>query len=354
MAKSGHKVGMTGKPTNWYSRLHLSFLLGGILLLAVVAAGCGDNRKTSATKKDASGTNVATASASTATTTTPGTEKITAPPVYSDPVRQKEFADLFEKAQKSFAAPIPGMLIRVEKKDGTVIIGELIRFTRSGLVINTSEFPVTVEQADITPDSQAAIFPGAFAEQMAKSQIEKTQSGFAGSSGMSMVPPSQSEAGESRQVIAERAVPRAGPGRHYATVDENVIYRGTEIRVLDEVKGWICIKENGESALPLGWIPKHSSAIPLKDANKERVAQEIESMQQSGFLVSIDPMMNEALVDSYEWRISDSATVEGKGRVLARHCGLQKNIRVYFVVIKDAQSGRKLAQYSESRGFKVF
>jgi small nuclear ribonucleoprotein (snRNP)-like protein len=352
MAKSGNKVGMKRKANVWLNRLHFSFPLVGGLLLAILASGCGDNRKTSATKKDAPGTNVATATS--ASTTTPGTEKITPPPVYSDPVRQREFADLFETAQKSFSAPIPGMLIRVEKKDGTVIIGELIRFTRSGLVVNTSEFPVTVEQADITPESQAALFVGAFAEQMAKSQIENTQSGIAGSSGMGMVPPSRSEVGEIRQLTAERTVPRAGPGRHYGTLDDNVIYRGTEARVLDEVKGWICIKEDSESALPLGWIPKHSSAIPLRDANKERVAEEIESMRQSGFLVSIDPVMNEALVDSFEWRISDSATIEGKCRVLARHCGLQKNVRVYFVVIKDAQSGRKLAEYSESRGFKVF
>jgi hypothetical protein len=40
--------------------------------------------------------------------------------------------------------------------------------------------------------------------------------------------------------------------------------------------------------------------------------------------------------------------------LMAYYCGQQKNSRLYWVSIRDALTGKRLAEYSESKGFKEF
>lgn len=335
-------------------KITLMCFVGGLMIAGLLlATGCGGGEaKKSETASPDAATASTTSGAKPADRSAPPTlESIKAPQAFSDVSRQREFEALFEKAKSSFSPPRPGNLIRVEPLTGGMIVGELVRFTATGLIISTPEFPVTFDQKDLKPDNQAELFAGAFAEKMAKLQMETSIA--MDESTRSMMPPSSLIVRETRHLTAERMAPRAGPGRHYAFLEENVIFRGDTLRVLDEINDWICVSENRETAPVLGWIPKHSSSVPFGTVDVAWLEREVEAMRNSGFLKSVDPAMNEAVVDSYLWRISDNATIEGIGRLLARYCGHQKNLRVFFVVIKGDE-GNRLAEYSESRGFKVF
>ncbi len=277
-------------------------------------------------------------------------EEIKAPQIYSSPTEQKQFEELFEDAKESFNPPTPGTLVRAEPVNGEAIVGELIRYVPEGVVISTPD-PVTVKKEELKEDNKAEFFVDAFAAKMAKVQMDV---GTTSPEGKSMYPPAKRGVLEVRKLTAERMIPRAGPGRNYATFDENVVFRGANLRLLDEIKEWVCVSEDKDSAPVLGWIPKFSSSIPFNETSKERVSREVDGLKESGFLISVDPSFHEAVVDSYLWRISDSASVEGIGRLLARYCGQQRNLRVYFVVIKDGQTDRKIAEFSESRGLKLF
>ena len=331
----------------------MSFFAGSLIIVVVlITTGCGGG-ETQKSEPAPAPTPATTQAAP--KSVPPPVESIKAPQAYSDPARQKQFEALFEKAKSVFSPPRPGILIRVEPVTGDVVVGELIRFTASGLVVATPESPLTFDQAQLKEENQAELFVDAFAEKMAKVQMDAPPiDGVATGDGINILPPTQTMVRDSRQLTAERMIPRAGPGRHYVPIENNMIYRGTALRVLDEIRDWICVSEDRATAPILGWIPKHSSSVPFGSGDQSRVNQEVEAMRESGFLVRVSPEMNEAVVDSYLWRISDSATVEGMGRLLARYCGQQKNMRVFFVVIKDGSTGQKLAEYSETRGFKVF
>lgn len=323
------------------------------LLSALLSAGCGggDKKDDGAAAKDGANAPVAIKDSP------PAFADIKPPQAFSEAARQREFETLFEKAKGVFEAPVPGMLVRAIKTNGEVVVGELIRYTANGLVISTADSQVTINQKDLTPENQAELFLSAFAEQMARGQMESPVASSPGAQefkDVSMRPPSSLTVSEVRFINADRMMPRAGPGRHFAGLPENILFRGVSVGVLDSVNDWICVKENNETSPVLGWIPRHASGIPFSETDRDRVSSEVDTLKTSGFVVSVDPSMNEAVVDSYLWRISDSVSIEGVSRLLARYCGMQKNLRVFFVVVVDGTSGHKLAEFSESRGLKVY
>lgn len=336
------------------NKIQMAWISALVSVVLLNTTGCGGGKQETTETTTAVETNVQVEAASAAPEKNPA-DLIEAPDAFTDSTKQAEFEEVFDAAKYAFSPPQPGSLIRVKKTDGTVVVGELIRFRKDTIVVNGPEAPITISQSEITPESQAELFHSAFAEQIAKEQLEGTASDLIISEGEpAMIPPDNMNALEIRTMMGERFVPRAGPGRHFTEIPDHVLFRGVFLRVLEEKDQWICVKEDKDEAPVLGWIPKHASSVPMNESTRERIAGEVEAMKSDGFLVDINPQMNEARVDSFLWRTTDSITAEGKCRVLARYCGQQKNIRVYFVVVKDADSGKKVAEYSESRGFKVF
>lgn len=279
--------------------------------------------------------------------------KVEAPKKYAEASKQQEFEKKFEAAAQIFNAPAPGMLVRAEPASGEPVVGELIRYTKDGLVIASGEEAITFKKDELKETNQTEFFVEAFAESLAALQID-TGFGDDDTGGKTIYPPKGNQTLETRFMSVERLVPRAGPGRQYGSIEENAVFRGSALRVRDEISGWICIQQDQDGSPVLGWVPKHATGMPFTMRNDDMITRDVDKLMEDGFVLNVNPSMNEALVDSYLWRTSDSASVEGISRLLARYIAVQKNSRVFFVVIKENFDNRKVAEFSESRGLKVF
>ena len=78
------------------------------------------------------------------------------------------------------------------------------------------------------------------------------------------------------------------------------------------------------------------------------------SKLQSQGLLSVEPNLNKVLIDPGLWRSMKYSVKENVAATLAIYCGNKKGTQLYWVNIYDQYSGKKLAKYSRSWGFKVY
>jgi len=72
-----------------------------------------------------------------------------------------------------------------------------------------------------------------------------------------------------------------------------------------------------------------------------------------GYL-QINPELNRAEIDLSLWNNLTYTVKENTSSALATYCGTKKSSGLYWVNIYDLYSGKKLAKYSQSWGFKVY
>lgn len=101
------------------------------------------------------------------------------------------------------------------------------------------------------------------------------------------------------------------------------------------------------------------SPSPEKSANTRpsdgfKLEDDIKVCIETGLLVKINPQLNEAYVNPVIWHRLDYGLKEKTARSMAFYCGLKKGTNLNWVEIKDSYSGKKLAKYSQSWGFKVY
>jgi len=282
-----------------------------------------------------------------------GFRRAAAPVLFSDSSRQKRFEELYFEAPTFFNPPNPGTLVRIFKNSGGRVEGEFTRYTLDGIAISTPDGPVIINRKNMTEDTQVTIYEDTFSKFIAEKMVtfEMAKNIPAGLDDIYF--DSELAGGlEKRRITAEYMPARLGPARYFTT-NGLTHYRGEIIVVIHETNDWICVKKSADAATHAGWIPKFSSFMTNPE-KKDLVAIEVDKLFKSGFLIDIDPKKNVAMVDLYEWRIADTAAVEGKSRLLAIYCGQQKNSRLFWVDIKDALTGKKLAEFSVSKGFKEF
>jgi len=94
-------------------------------------------------------------------------------------------------------------------------------------------------------------------------------------------------------------------------------------------------------------VRKSASTMPAQDEN-------IKILMDNGLLERINPQMNEAFINPAIWLRLDYQTKENVSRTMAFYCGQKKGTDLNWVDIKDYQSGKKLAKYSEVLGFKIY
>ena len=276
------------------------------------------------------------------------------PEVFTDQHKQRQFEQLYTSYQSVFSPPVSGSPIRVYKKSGARVEGDLLRFTATGLVLSTPDGLINVAKEEMSDDTRGQLFAEDFSRSLAEIAVQKGVEGEPPSqlSDLFLRPQSMNVI-ESRRFTADRLNARYGPSRRYVDVPGAEIYRGQIVHVVAETNAWICVKGDEYTDSVLGWIPKFST-FTLRPDDKATIAREVRTLMDTGFIINVDPMKNEALVDSYEWRITDDAAIEGQSRLLAFYCGHQRNSRLFWVDIRDALSNRRIAEYSESKGFKVF
>lgn len=322
----------------------------GLGLLVASTFGCGrEQDKTASIPSPIAETTVVTVE----TNIIDGIVVAKPPVVFTDTTKQTRFEKLYQDMNDHFAPPVPGTLIRIQKTNGGRIEGQFQRYTIDGIAISTPDGPVIIDRKTMTDMTQETIFSDTFRRNFAeKLVINEAEAGRTSSLDDLYFNAVKATVIENRRITAEYMPGRLGPGRYFAT-NGVVHFRGETVHVVHETNGWICVKKNSRAEHNAGWIPKFSSFMTNYD-NKDVVAREVEKLIESGFLIDIDPKKNEALVDLYEWRIADSSVIEGKSRMLAIYCGQQKNSKLFWVDIKDALSGRKLAEFSVSKGFKTY
>ncbi len=79
----------------------------------------------------------------------------------------------------------------------------------------------------------------------------------------------------------------------------------------------------------------------------------IEEQIEMGYL-EIDSSLNKAYISRIIWNGIDAKTKENFAYALAIYVGNEKGTHLYWVDIIDKQSGKKLAKYSRSFGFKIY
>ena len=83
------------------------------------------------------------------------------------------------------------------------------------------------------------------------------------------------------------------------------------------------------------------------------VEKNVQELMKVGLVKKVNPALNEVFVDRGLW---NSTTYDQKklfGFTLAHYCGHKKGTDLYGVDIRDNNSGKKLAKWSEAWGFKV-
>lgn len=99
---------------------------------------------------------------------------------------------------------------------------------------------------------------------------------------------------------------------------------------------------------------KKPGKVAIERKTIARLDEKIKVLMDNDLLVKINPQMNEAFIDSAIWIRLNHQTKENVSRTMAFYCGQEKGTGLNWVDIKDYRSGRRLAKYSESLGFKIY
>jgi len=105
----------------------------------------------------------------------------------------------------------------------------------------------------------------------------------------------------------------------------------------------------------------HTPAPPpatQKAALSQTQIQEIEKIiadgLKMGVFTKINPQFNEAFVEPSLWNPQLYDTKASAARTLALYCQAKKGTNTCWVEIKDCYSGKVIAKYSETFGFKTY
>ncbi len=108
------------------------------------------------------------------------------------------------------------------------------------------------------------------------------------------------------------------------------------------------LSEGSGTAVSAQPQPKAQITITAEDEKM------MKDMIASNLVEKIDVQMNEGWVDPIVWAGMKYEDKKHLGWFLANYCGKKKGNNLNYVEIKDSYSGKTLAKYSESWGFKVY
>ena len=96
-----------------------------------------------------------------------------------------------------------------------------------------------------------------------------------------------------------------------------------------------------------------SSLANNVETPKQDYTAYIVKYMQTGLLVRVNPQLNEAYVNPLMWSQLDVDKKEVVAQQLAFYCGSKKGTNLNWVEVKHSKTGKVLAKYSQSWGFKV-
>ncbi|MCL4848717.1 MAG: hypothetical protein KJ066_19385 [Acidobacteria bacterium] len=98
--------------------------------------------------------------------------------------------------------------------------------------------------------------------------------------------------------------------------------------------------------------PDPGDRDPYSAEQRQAVEIAIDLFVSQGFVKRLEPERSRAYVDLWQWSLIDVEQKAWRGSMLARYMRL-KGASVEWVDIHDYQSGKRLAQWTETRGLRV-
>lgn len=148
---------------------------------------------------------------------------------------------------------------------------------------------------------------------------------------------------------------RTGPGTNYSKDETGKTMSGEKFYILEEKNGWIKFRVTPTDIGWTGWVLKSLVEKKQKKQTKtftKKRSDELQLLYDSGLLKKFDIDYNEAWVNPYLWISLDYDTKVGIGITLARIC--DKAGSTGRITFYNNNSGKKLAKYSQSYGYKSY
>ena len=148
---------------------------------------------------------------------------------------------------------------------------------------------------------------------------------------------------------------RTGPGTNYSKDETGQTMKGEKFYVLEEKNGWIRFRVTPTDVGWSGWVLKR--LVEEKQQKKtstytKKRNNDLQVLYDSGLLKKFNIDYNEAWVNSSIWNALDYDTKVGIGIKLAKICDQAGSTgRITFY---DNRTGKKLARYSQSWGYKSY
>jgi hypothetical protein len=101
-------------------------------------------------------------------------------------------------------------------------------------------------------------------------------------------------------------------------------------------------------------VSRSEAGGPLTQGQKDNLVTVMQGLQEGGLVKRMDLKLNTAYVEDRLW---NALNVEQKQSVtvcLAMWCGWKNGDNIYMVTLKGWRSGKKLAKYNTTWGFKLY
>lgn len=146
---------------------------------------------------------------------------------------------------------------------------------------------------------------------------------------------------------------RKGPGTNYGLDESGQLTKNEKLYVLEEKDGWLKFRVTQKDVGWEGWVRKDLT-VSASGQNYSSNAEQITALEKTGLIVSVTPGLNKAQVEPVTWNSLNYNEKEYIGKIIASYCAEQKGTNLVWADIIDAYTGKRIAKYSESWGFKVY
>lgn len=262
---------------------------------------------------------------------------------YSDPALQSDYETAWRRYYPEFESPEVGEYMWIKCSDGSYAGGEVKSWSTSQLVLKDGTNEVAVARNEISEESLPAVFADAFARQEALAEVEESLTfRLDKNSAAALV-------GTVRYSISDNFIPRSGPGDRFQRIDVPEFNRGTTLDVQEQKGFWIRVKPRGGGET--FWINQLATR-PIPNSAPEDNTALITQLLDKGLLAAYDPQQSMARIARGIWAGTHPAIREGLSRLLAENSAQVRKSTTEWIEIKDSETGRRLARYSQAQGFR--
>jgi hypothetical protein len=261
---------------------------------------------------------------------------------YTDGAIQAEYEAAWHRYFALFDPPRVGENLLIQLRDGSFAGGEVKAYDGGGVVLKDGQSERAIARNEIAPESLAELYPEDFARREALAEVEESLTFRLLRDPLPLI-------GSLRYMLSDNTVPRGGPGDRYNRLPTENVNRGTLLQVKEQKGLWIRVEPpaGGDSF----WLPLLATR-PAPNSPSEDYTALIVRLQAMRILAGYNSSAHEATMERAVWIGLDPGVREGLARMLAAHATASHGTSAEWIEIKDAETGRRLARYSQAQGFR--